>query len=125
MENAMSDIAFSVVQPRATLSGGTWRWLVMAALVMAELNWAAWLGVSADLSLKRPLIIFAIALAAISFIGRRLNFYTIGDVFESSAQVLIFMMVGNSFSRLVITASKNFPLADGLLARIDRQENHQ
>jgi hypothetical protein len=60
-----------------------------------------------------------------SSIGRRLNFYTIGDVFESSAQVLIFMMVGNSFSRLVITASKNFPLADGLLARIDRQENHQ
>ena len=43
----------------------------------------------------------------------------IGDVFESAAQVIIFMIVANSLSCLVIAASGNAPLADGLLARID------
>ena len=66
---------FPVAQPIVILSGGTWRWLVMAALVMVELTWAAWLGVSADLSLKWPVIILATVLAAISFIFRRLNFH--------------------------------------------------
>jgi hypothetical protein len=119
MEKALSDITFPVAQPIVTLSGGTWRWLVIAALVIVELSWTAWLGVSADLSLKKHIIILATVLAAISFIGRRLNFHMIGDVFESVAQVLIFLMVANTLSCLLIATSGNSPLADGLLARID------
>ena len=119
MEKALSDIAFSVAQPIVTLSGGTWRWLLIVAVVMVDLAWAAWLGVSGDLSLKRPVIILVIALAVISFIFRRYNFHILGDVFESVAQVFIFLMAANTLCCLAMAASGNAPLADGLLARID------
>lgn len=65
------------------------------------------------------MIIFALGLAAISFICRRSNFQVIGDVFEYSAQILFFLVLISVFSCLVIATCGDVPLADGLLARID------
>lgn len=116
---AISDIAYSLMQRRVSLSGATWRWLVIAALVIVELSWAARLGVPADLSTKRIEVIIVTLLAAISFTFRRLNFQIIGDVFETFAQVLFLVLLGNSLSCLVIASARNIPLADGMLARLD------
>ena len=69
---------------------------------MVDLIWVAWLGVAADLSVRGPVIIMCPGLAAISFICRRRNFQVIGDVFEYSAQAIIFLIVANSLSCLVI-----------------------
>ena len=80
---------------------------------------AAWLGVSGDLSLKRPVIVAATALALISFIFRRFNFHIFADVFETFAQVIIFHIVAGILSCLGVAASGNASLADGVLARID------
>jgi PAP2 superfamily len=119
MQKALPASAFPVTHPVATLSSRTWRWLLLVVLAVVELIWVQWLGVAADLSVRGPVVIFALGLAAISVICRRRNFQVIGDVFEYSAQLLIYLVLINALSCLVIAACGDAPLADGLLARID------
>ena len=119
MKQALSTIPFPITQPVVTISSRTWRWLLMVVLAIVILIWVPWLGVAADLSVRGPVIIFSLGLAAISFICRRRNFQVIGDVFEYSAQLMVFLVLINALSCLVIAACGDAPLADGPLAHID------
>jgi hypothetical protein len=116
----MTMSTMTLTSPRSWMfSGSTWRWLIMAGFALGGITWTICLGLPADVMANRSTFIFATGVMAISILFGRLGFSIIADVFDTVAQVMLFIVLGNWLSCLTISTFGGFPLEDALFAKID------